>query len=58
MPKFRQLFCSHRYRSLGSKQLEREGERESYHRIQCVACGYTRLVESESWHFKKYKRAY
>lgn len=57
MHKFRQLFCSHRYRSLGSYQLEQKGERQSYHRIQCVHCGRTRQVASEDWHFRKFKRA-
>lgn len=57
MPSLKKLFCSHRYRSLGFKVLDRQKGRESYHRIQCVICGDTRLVDSHAWHFKKYKRA-
>lgn len=53
----KQLFCIHTYRSVGVQSLERQGQRETYHRIKCVHCGKVKTVPSENWHFSKFKRA-
>lgn len=52
----KQLFCIHTYRSVGVQQLERQGQRETYHRIKCVHCGKVKSVPSDEWLFGKLKR--